>query len=352
MKAGTARASGTRLLAAVVLSACVGVIAGGLGAWGVYSHFGPVERVVTETKTGGGAVSVGDIATAVLPSVVTISTQPVTASGLASGSDAGLTEGFAVTSDGLIVTSAHAVRGATRLRVAAADGKGYDATIAASDVVDGIVVLRAAGASGLTPLHFAAQDPRIGDLAVTVYRPALGPLTTRSGIVSAIGLTASDGSGELGDLLSVDATAAPQADGAPLVDGTGAVTGVVTTVASATGVIAASGRDAATLVSGVQRGATPAAGSFGVTSVLIDASVAGAASLPQGALIKSVSATGPAAGNLQPGDVVTSVDGTSVVSAGGFQPGDFGLLVGDRATVQVTGAAGTTRTVTLIVAPG
>jgi len=72
VKAGSARASGTRLLAAVVLSACVGVIGGGLGAWGVYSHFGPVERVVTETRTGGGAVSVGDIAAAVLPSLVTM----------------------------------------------------------------------------------------------------------------------------------------------------------------------------------------------------------------------------------------------------------------------------------------
>ena len=156
----------------------------------MYSHFGPVERVVTETKTGGGAVSVGDIATAVLPSLVTISTQPVTAAGLATGSATGLTEGFAVSSDGLIVTSAHAVRGATRLRVATADGKGYDATIAASDIADGIVVLRAAGASGLTPLHFAAQDPRIGDLAVAVFRPALGTLTTRSGVVAAVGVNA------------------------------------------------------------------------------------------------------------------------------------------------------------------
>ncbi|HSP64788.1 MAG TPA: S1C family serine protease, partial [Candidatus Deferrimicrobium sp.] len=201
MKAGTARASGTRLLAAVVLSACVGVIGGGLGAWGVYSHFGPVERVVTETKIGGGAVSVGDIATTVLPSVVTVSTQAVTANGLATGSETGLTEGFAVSSDGLIVTSAHAVRGATRLRVAAADGKGYAATIAATDVAAGLVVLRAAGASGLTPLHFAGQEPRIGDLAVAVFHPALGTLTTRSGIVSAVGVNASDGSAELGDLL-------------------------------------------------------------------------------------------------------------------------------------------------------
>ncbi len=352
MKAATARASGTRLLAAVVLSACVGVIGGGLGAWGVYSHFGPVERVVTETKTGGGAVSVGDIANSVLPSLVTISTQAVSADGLASGSASGLTQGFAVSTDGLIVTSAHAVRGASRLRVSAADGKGYDATIAATDVVDGIVVLRAAGASGLTALHFAAQDPRIGDLAVAVFRPALGTLTTRSGVVAAVGLNANDGSADLADLVQVDATAAPQADGAPLVDGTGAVTGVVITVPSAPGVVAASGRDAAAQVSAVQRGSTTTTGSFGVTSVLIGPSVAGATSLPQGALIQSVSAAGPAAGLLQPGDVVTAVDGAGVVAAGGFQPGDFGLVVGDRATMEVTGAGGATRTVTLTVAAG
>ena len=350
MKVAGARASGTRLLAAVVLSACVGVIGGGLAAWGVYSHFGPVERVVTETKTGGGAVSVGDIATAVQPSLVTISTQQVTPDGLAAGSVAGLVEGFAVSSDGLIVTSAHAVRGATRLRVATADGKGYDATIAGSDVADGVVVLRAAGATGLVPLHFAAQDPRIGDLAVAVFVPALGPLTTRSGVVAALGVNADDGAADLGDLLTVDATSAPQADGAPLVDGSGAVTGVVTDVAAMPGLIAASGRDAATLVSAVQRGSsTTSAASFGVTSVIVDAPVAAAAGIPEGALIQAVSPTGPAAGLLQPGDVVTAVNGSSVLSAGGFQPGDFGLLVGDRAALQVTGTGGIARSVTLTV---
>lgn len=350
MRAGNARTSGTRLLAAVVLSACVGVIGGGLGAWGVYSHFGPVERVVTQTKTGGGAVSVGDIASAVLPSLITISTQATTAVGLATAPESGLTQGFAVSSDGLIVTSAHAVRGATRLRVATADGKAYDASIAASDIADGVVVLRAAGASGLTAMHFAAQDPRIGDLAVAVFRPALGTLTTRSGVVAAVGVNANDGAVQLGDLLSVDATAAAQADGAPVVDGTGAVTGVVTIVSSASGVVAASGRDAATLVSGVQRGSAAATGSFGVTSVLIDPSVAAATGVPQGALVQSVSPTGSAAGLLLPGDVVTSVNGATVASAGGFQPGDFGLLIGDKATLQVTAPGGAISTVTVIVA--
>ena len=63
-----------------------------------------------------------------------------------------------------------------------------------------------------------------------------------------------------------------------------------------------------------------------------------------------VSATGPAAGVLLPGDVVVSVNGSSVSAASGFQPGDFGLLAGDRATLQVTGPTGVSRTVTITVA--
>lgn len=347
-----ARAPGSRLLAAVVLSACVGVIGGGLGAWGVYTHFGPVQRVITETKTGGGSVSVGDIAAAVQPSLVTVSTDAVTATQLATGAATGLAQGFAVSADGLVVTSAQAVRGASRLRVAMADGKGYDAIIAASDVPDGIVVLRAAGATGMTPLRISTQDPRIGDLAVVAYHPALGTLTTRSGVVAAVGVQASQGPVDLADLVAVDSASAPDAEGAPLVDATGAVIGVVTTVSGAPGILAASGRDAATLVSAAQRGSPVSAASFGVTSVFVDAATAGALGIPPGALVRTVSATGPATGLLFPGDVVVDVNGSAVTSGTGFQPADFGLLAGDRATLQVTGPTGVSRTVVVVVAGG
>ena len=35
-----------RLIAAVVLSAVIGLVGGGLAAWGIYARFGPVERVI------------------------------------------------------------------------------------------------------------------------------------------------------------------------------------------------------------------------------------------------------------------------------------------------------------------
>ena len=343
-------ATGSRLLAAVVLSACIGLIGGGLGAWGVYTHFGPVERVITQTTTGGAGVSAGDIATAVQPSLVAVSTRVVTSDQLAAGAPNGLAQGFAVSSDGLILTSARAVRGASRLRVATADGKGYDATIAASDVADGLVLLRAAGAGGMTPLRLSSQQPRIGDLAVVAYHPAEGTLTARSGLVAAVGVHASDGAVDLGDLVAVDATSAPDAEGAPLLDGTGAVTGVVTVLSSAPGVVAASGRDAAALLAAAQRGSAVSAATCGVTSAQIDVAAAAALGLSPGALVRTVDPAGPAAGLLAPGDVVLSVNGTAVSASASLQASSFGLLAGDRASLVVVGVTGLTRTVTLTVA--
>ena len=343
--------AGTRLLAAVVLSACVGVAAGGLSAWAVYQHFGPTQRVVTQTKTGGGSISVGDIAASVQPSLVTIGTGSVTAPGLAAGQTGGIAQGFAVSSDGLIVTAAQEVRGATRLRVATGDGHAYAATIAATDVADGIVVLRAVGASGLQPLRFAASAPRIGDVAVVVSSTLRGSLQTRSGVIAATGGVVSDGTVAIADVVDVDATTDPAAGGAPLVDSSGNVSGVVFVASGQPGVTASLGRDAAALVSALGTGATSTP-TFGVTSQVIGPAAAAATGLAQGALVESTDATGPAAGLLAAGDVVTDVNGTSVSLATPFEPSAFDLSAGQTATLTVVGSDGSTRTVTLTVAPG
>ena len=66
-----------RLIAAVVLSAVIGLVGGGLAAWGIYARFGPVERVTQQTIVGGsgggsGAHTAGSIAQAKSVSVVEV----------------------------------------------------------------------------------------------------------------------------------------------------------------------------------------------------------------------------------------------------------------------------------------
>ncbi|TMC98457.1 MAG: hypothetical protein E6J03_13555, partial [Chloroflexi bacterium] len=107
-------------LAIVLLSASVGLVGGAAAAWGVYQRLGPVERIVaTQPSQGpGGPVtpSYQSIAASAAPSVVKVLTRPLSAADLA-GRPTGFAVGFVASADGLVVTSAHALNGATRLRV-------------------------------------------------------------------------------------------------------------------------------------------------------------------------------------------------------------------------------------------
>jgi S1-C subfamily serine protease len=154
-----------RLIAAVVLSAVIGLIGGGLAAWGIYARFGPVERVTQQTIVGGsgnnsgGALTAGSIAQAKSASVVEVITKAVTPASLLGG-PTGIVDGFVVSANGLVVTSIHAVQGASPLQIATANGHLYPATIVRADPTHGVVLLRAVGAQGLTPLTFATVEGR------------------------------------------------------------------------------------------------------------------------------------------------------------------------------------------------
>jgi len=342
-----------QLVAAVVLSACVGVVGGGLAAWAIYARFGPVERVVTQTiNVGGGgtASSAAGIGQQASPAIVEIATRSIGPQDLLGGTS-GLADGFIVSSDGLVVTSIHAVHGATALNIATADGRLFPATIVRADPVHGIVALRAANAQGLTPLPFASQDPRPGDVVVAVGHSPFSPLTLSTGVVSSTGrpLALGDGEPVLADALTVDATPDPRQDGAPLLSGAGAVVGVVVDAAgSAPGVVALSGRAAADLVQSISSGSAPAP-TLGAASIVVDAATAAAAGMPPGALVRTVAVGGPAAqAGLQPGDVVTSVSGTSIDSAHPFDAEALGLTPSQDVTVTFW-RGGATQSVTLTV---
>lgn len=342
-----------------VLSACVGLIGGSLAAWAIYARFGPVERVVTQLAPApgggsGGASSITQMAQQAANSVVEIATRPLDTQSLLSGGG-GLVDGFAVSADGLVVTSVHAIHGATALRIATPDGHAYDATVVAADAAHGLVLLRAAGGPRLTPLTFAGQAAAPGDSAIAVARLPFAGVALSSGTVSSTGrqVTLNDGEPPLKNVLTVDATADPGHDGAPLLSGAGQVIGVVVDAASAgSGVTALSGTAAAALVRQATSGPATAGPTFGVTDyVLLDAPTAAAAGLPPGALVRGIDASGPAAtAGVRTGDVVTAVNGTAVDATHPLDAIALGLTPTQQVTFTVY-SAGATRTVTVVVGP-
>ena len=338
------------LLPAIVLSICLGLIGGAAAAWGIYQHYGPVERVVTQvpsSQTGSQAppVSVGAAAASAAPSVVKVLTQPVTPTDLLA-QPKGFAVGFVATSDGLVVTSAHALEGATQLRVALSDGHVYNAVVAGADVAHGIAVLRAVGAVNLPALGFATAAARPGDLAVAVGAPPFGSVSVNAGTVSSVGRSLSIPAGgsaaaaEVLDAMTVDATADPQDDGGPLLDAAGQVVGVVVNVTgdpALPGVVALSGRDAAALVDRLSHGGTSQRPTFGVVGVLLDPATAAAAGLPSGALVRSVAPGGPGdRAGLLTGDVVTAVNGVAVDANHPLDPAALGLEAGQTVSLSVT----------------
>ena len=354
------------LLPAIVLAICLGLIGGAAAAWGIYQHYGPVERVVTtqvpaaQPGSSAAPASVGAIAGGAVASVVKVLTQPVSAADL-QGQPKGFAVGFVASSDGLVVTSAHALEGATALRVALPDGHVYGAVVVGADVAHGIAVLRAVGASGLAPLSFAGTPARPGDLVVAVGAPPFGGVSVDSGAVSSVGRSLSVPAGgstaaaEVLDAMTVDATADPQADGAPLLDAAGQVVGVVVVIPgnpALPGLVALSGRDAAALVDRLSHGGTSQRPTFGVTAVLLDPATAAAAGLPAGALVRSVAPGGPAdrAGILK-GDVITAVNGAAVDADHPLDPAALGLESGQTVSLSVT-RAGQQLQVTLTIADG
>jgi serine protease Do len=333
-----------RLIAAVVLSAVIGLVGGGLAAWGIYARYGPVERVTQQTIVSGsgnnsGSLTPGSIAQAKSASVVEIVTKPVTPASLLTGTT-GIVDGFVVSAGGLVVSSIHAITGAATLRITTTDGHSYSAYIVKADPAHGVVLLQAVGAQGLTPLTFAAVTPRVGDLAIAVAHAPFTPVILTSGTVGSTGIAVTlPGAGQpLLDALTVGVVPDPREDGAPLLDGNGNVIGVVVnTGTAAPGVVALSMTAAANLVVAATGGAgNTSIPTLGVQSQVLDQATAAAAGVPVGALILSVTSAGPAAAaGLRPGDVVTAVGSTAIDADHPFDATGLGLAPGQQVTVTV-----------------
>jgi len=352
-------------LAIVLLSASVGLVGGAAAAWGVYQRLGPVERIVaTQPSQGpGGPVtpSYQSIAASAAPSVVKVLTRPLSAADLA-GRPTGFAVGFVASADGLVVTSAHALNGATRLRVAFPDGHAVDASVAGTDLVHGIAVLRAADSRQLPPLSFAdpeAQAPRPGDLAITVGSPPFAATSVTAGQISSTGrvvpaAAAGAAGGAVVDVTTIDATADPSEDGAPVLDAAGRVIGVVLAGGDGAppGVLALSGRSAADLVAAIERGGSARRPTLGVDAVVLDPATAVAVGLRSGALVRAVVPGGPSdAAGLVAGDVVTALDGIPLDAQHPLDAVTLNLTEGQRVVLTVV-HAGAERSVSVVVGGG
>jgi serine protease Do len=276
-----------------------------------------------------------EIARAVKPAVVNVSTRAVRESGSAEdqlrdffGGERsqptprrnlrGLGSGFVINGDGYIVTNNHVVDGATEIRVKFADGRQLSGKVVGRDEKTDLALLKVE-ATGLPviPLGDSARL-EVGEPVMAVGNPFGLEQTVTTGIVSATGRAI--GAGPYDDFIQTDASINPGNSGGPLVNARGEVVGVNTAIASGSGGSVGIGFAIPTnlikpVVTQLAASGHVVRGWLGVTIQPLTPELAatfGAADT-HGALVSGVAAGSPAARvGLRRGDVITRYDGRPV----------------------------------------
>lgn len=286
----------------------------------------------------------------VLPSVVQITT------------DSGLGSGVVYDDKGNILTNAHVVGGATTFRVTLATGaQPVTARLVASFPPNDVAVIRLDNPpSGLKPARFGdSAKLDIGTIVLAMGNPLGLSGSVSQGIVSALNRTQSE-SGDGGspgatipNLVQTTAAINPGNSGGALVDLDGAVVGIPTlAAASETGDSLAPGigfaipsNTAKSLADQMIRDGRVTdsdRAALGITANTVVGRQGGAA----GVGVVTVDPNGAAAkARIQPGDVITAVNGTETPSQAALSEVLAGLKPGDAVKVQLVRPDGSETTV-------
>jgi serine protease Do len=150
-----------------------------------------------------------------------------------------LGSGFIVDRNGIVVTNAHVVEGASRITVTLLDGRELEADLLGSDRDADIAVLKVK-ASNLPALPLGrSSDLMIGETVIAIGNPFGLSNTVTTGVLSAVGRTIPSERGErlFTDFLQTDASINPGNSGGPLVNVGGDVIGINSAIISgATGI--------------------------------------------------------------------------------------------------------------------
>jgi serine protease Do len=234
--------------------------------------------------------------------------------------------GFLIDSDGTIVTNNHVVKGATSVSVTMDDGTVLPAKVIGRDARSDLAVLKVNAHRKLPFINLGDSDEaQPGAWVIAVGNPfGLGGTVT-AGIVSARGRDI--GEGPYDSFIQIDAPINQGNSGGPLFTQDGKVVGVNSAIISPSGGSVGIGfaipsNTVKSVVAQLEKSGHVTRGYIGVEAQAVNQAMADALHLPaassddRGALVASVEADGPAAhAGVEPGDVITSVNGEHVGNA-------------------------------------
>jgi serine protease Do len=228
--------------------------------------------------------------------------------------------GFFITADGYAVTNNHVVQNAQTVQVTTDDGKMYEAKVIGTDSRSDLALIKVDG-KDFPYVKLADNAPRVGDWVLAVGNPfGLGGTVT-AGIVSARGRDI--GAGPYDDFIQIDAPVNKGNSGGPSFDVDGNVIGVNTAIFSPSGGSVGIAFDipsdtVKSVIAQLREKGSVTRGWIGVQIQPVTPDIADGLGLKDaaGALVSEPQPNSPAAkAGIESGDVITSVDGTTITDA-------------------------------------
>lgn len=263
----------------------------------------------------------------------------------------GLGSGFIISEDGRIITNAHVVDGADIVTVTLKDGRILDGRVLGSDPVTDIAVIKV-DERNLPAVTLGDSDQlQPGEWSIAIGNPLGLDNTVTVGIISAVGRS----SNQVGvpdkrvEFIQTDTAINPGNSGGPLLNQQGEVIGVNTAIING-----AQGLGFSIPINMVERIATELAETgkvehpfLGIQMVTLSPTVKEEINTDPnsgltvdedaGILVVRVLPDSPAAkGGLRAGDVITSVEGTTVADAADVQRIVGNGKVGEKLTLEIT----------------
>ncbi|HEX2147284.1 MAG TPA: DegQ family serine endoprotease, partial [Pseudorhizobium sp.] len=232
-----------------------------------------------------------------------------------------LGSGVLVSAGGLVVTNNHVIEGADDIKIALADGREFASEVLLKDESLDLAVLRVSAKEDFPSLPIGnSDDVEVGDLVLAVGNPFGVGQTVTSGIVSALARNQVT-PGDFGFFIQTDASINPGNSGGALMNMRGELIGINTAIFSRGGGSNGIGfAIPANLVKVFVAAAEKGEDAFerpyiGASFEPVTSDVAEALGLKaaRGALVVGVVEGGPAAkAGLEPGEVITAVNGVEV----------------------------------------
>jgi serine protease Do len=227
-----------------------------------------------------------------------------------------LGSGVIVSEDGYILTNNHVVKGADEIKVTLFDKREFKGKVVGSDARTDLAVVKIA-ARNLPALRFGESgNMKIGDIVLAVGNPFGLNQTITMGIVSAVGRS-NVGVADYEDFIQTDAAINPGNSGGALVNGSGELVGINTAIFSTSGGYMGIGFAipsdmAKTVMDSIIKHGKVIRGWLGVTIQDLTPDLAKSLNIKntEGALVSGVEQDSPAdKGGVKRGDLITALNG-------------------------------------------